>query len=168
VKRLAVAWSILFSCTCTVALAADLEGWAGTRWGMNPEAIQKVHPEMAIGKGPFGLTAGVMETTVVNARFHVFFEFADVGGMHMTTDTRPEPPQGDWKLARVELHGPRDACLRVNEALISKYGQPSKVDRSMNLSLWIMPTTTIRLIDGDAISSDCEVIYHPTQKADSL
>jgi len=158
--------SVLLTSTTFGAQLSDLSGWSGTRWGMSPAQIKKVHPEMTIGAGQFGFTAGrVPDMTIAEATFKIYLQFAGVGGMRRADHSEPEPPEAEWKLARVELHGPLDACYRVNEGLLAKYGQPTKIDG--NLSLWVMPTTTVRLIKS-GLEPDCEIIYHPTEKGDGL
>jgi hypothetical protein len=142
----------------------DLAGWSGTRWGMSPAQIKKVHPEMTIGKTKYGGTAGrVPDMTIADATFEVDLEFAGIGDLRKPGSTEPEPPVSDWKLARVTLLGPPDAFYRVDQPLLAKYGQPTKVDDG--LKVWVLPTTTIRLIKLDP---HCLIFYDPTYKGDSL
>lgn len=71
------------------------------------------------------------------------------------------------RLRRVELIGPENACYSVAESLTAKYGQPAKQDRGVHL--WLMPTTTIRLIGSTGMGDNhCKVIYHETEHNDAL
>jgi len=73
----------------------------------------------------------------------------------------------DERLRRVELIGPENVCYSIAETLTAKYGQPAKQERGFHL--WLMPTTTIRLIDSATMGDNhCKVIYHETEHNDAL
>lgn len=145
----------------------DLPGWTNTRWGMTVEQLRKVHPEMTIGEDYMGFTAGRLpDVSVGDTRLNVYLQFKGVGGQ--AKEGQQPLPQSEWRLGRVELVADKDACYRLAETLTAKYGQPSHNEPKFHL--WVLPTTTIRLVVSIVSASEdkCIVIYHPTEKSDSL
>ena len=168
---LVLMFTFVLAANANAEVVKDMAGWQGTRWGMSPAQIKKLKPDFTIGKDRLGSTAGRLpDENIVHTSFEVDLGFAGVGSMlmHRAGSTEPDPPappESEWKLAEVRLSGSPDACYRVNEPLIAKYGQPTKVDGDGHLTLWIMPTTTIRLIHYAYI---CVIVYRPTPKGDGL
>lgn len=145
----------------------DLPGWTNTRWGMTLAQLRKVHPEMTIGVDYSGFTAGRLpNVTIGDATLQVNLGFKNVGGQ--AKEGAADPPQSEWRLNRVELVGPEDACYRLTEALTAKYGQPSHNEPRFHL--WVLPTTTVRqVISPVSVETDkCIIIYHATEKSDNL
>ena len=158
---------VIFAQASLAEPVKDLPGWTNTRWGMSLDELRKIHPEMTIGKDGHGFTAATLpDVQVGDTTLHVFLEFKGVGGQAKVG--QGDPPQAEWRLNRVELVAPESACYRLVETLTAKYGQPARSERDFHL--WVLPSTTIRLVVGIASveTNECLVIYHPTEKSDSL
>lgn len=141
----------------------DSLGWSNTRWGMSPNDLVKLRPDFTIGVDKYGSTAGRLpDLTIAGSQFQVSFMFEGAGGQSTAGSSEPQPSQDQWRLVRVELRGPQDACYRVTEALLGKYGQPTKQESGFNL--WVFLTTTVRQVSR----TDCGIIYHPTENYDNL
>lgn len=152
----------------------DIPGWSDTQWGMGLAALQKLHPEMTIGKGRFDLTAGVIPLEIGGQQFHAYLGFENVGGQRKRDDISPEPPQSEWKLAEVELWLETDdrkalgVCEDVANSLRGKYGGPTKSFRGGEVLWWVMPSTTIIKVAGEGVPGtkfkpSCSIRYFPTQ-----
>jgi hypothetical protein len=161
---------VLFACLLPSATFAaetvkDIAGWSDTRWGMSVEELSRLHPDFTIGVDKYGLTAGrLSDLTIGGEQFQAYLMFEGAGGLARADGSVPEPPKEKWRLVRVEIRNPKqDACYRVTESLLGKYGQPTKREEGFNL--WVLPTTTIRQVSN---YTDCAIIYHPTEKSDNL
>lgn len=161
---------VLFCFLIPIATAAaesvkDIPGWSDTRWGMSVDEISKLHPDFTIGVDKYGSTAGRLpDLTISGEPFQVYLMFEGVGGLAKADGSVPEPPSDRWRLVRVEIRNPKqNACYRVSESLLGKYGQPNQ--REAGFNLWVLPTTTIRQVFSRI---DCAIIYHPTEKSDNL
>jgi hypothetical protein len=155
----------------TSAASRDLPGWSDTRWGMHPDDISKRHPDLTIAPNQYGRTVGKLDAvTLGGAQFSIELQFD--GAPEEKGDSSGVLPKAQWKLARVELHGPKDSCYRIAESLTAKYGPPTKHDPpeySMgDFYLWAFPTTTIRNVSSSLGGGDCNIIYHPTENSDNL
>lgn len=167
----------MFFCYSAAAQPQDVAGWSSTRWAMAPDELAKLQPDMVIGKDYLGgLTAGVISNTqIAESPFQVFLRFKGVGGLQRVGSTEPEPPQSAWRLAEVELYYKTadrradDACYRVAEILLGKYGKPTKQESGKygDMRLWVFPTTTIRQFTFNALNTECHVKYTPTKTSDA-
>jgi hypothetical protein len=134
---------------------------------MSVEQLRKIHPEMTIGEDYMGFTAGRLpDVSVGDTKLSVYLQFKDVGGQ--AKQGQQPLPQSEWKLGRVELVADKSACYKLAETLTAKYGQPAHSEPTFHL--WVLPTTTVRLVVSlvSAHEDKCIVIYHPTDKSDSL
>ena len=178
-------WAVAFAILTFAILAAepleaqDTAGWSDTRWGMSPDELMKLHPEMSIGKDYLGgFTAGVIpNVAIAGAPFTAYLRFAGVGGLRLVGSTQPEPPQGQWRLAEVELYystndGSASAvCDRVAEALLGKYGPPTRHEPGGfgDMRLWVLPKTTVRQSAFNSLrKAECRVMYKATESGDKL
>lgn len=163
-NSLVLVLGILLPISANAQLVKDIPGWSDTRWGMSPDDLMKVHPEFTIGVDRYGFTAGRLpDLTLGEAKFEVTLMFEGVGGLRKVGSSDPEPPKEQWRLVRVELRNPNiDACYRVTESLLGKYGPPNK--QESKFYLWVLPTTTVRRVSH----IDCTLIYHPSENTDNL
>jgi hypothetical protein len=141
---------------------------------MDVGTLQKLHPEMTIGKDRFGFTAGVIPLEIGGQAFQAYLGFENVGGQRKTEDKSPEPPQSEWKLAVVTLSLQTEddkavwTCDQVANSLRGKYGTPAKNFRDGEVLWWVMPSTTIikianKGVPGTQFKPSCEIRYLPTQ-----
>src|ERR1700686_2981759 len=153
VKTTAIATVLLASSFAVApahgATVKDIAWWSGTRWGMSPDAITKVHPDMTIGVfhghhwtpgfSPPELTAGIIpDVLIADTPFKVSFNFAGIGALRAAASTAPIPPTSEWRLASVDLVGSESACAAVIDSLTVKNGQPTKQGGG-GPTVWALP-----------------------------
>jgi hypothetical protein len=162
--------------------AKDIPGWSDTRWGMTLDEARKSHSEMVAASEYHHWTTDNRGKSIEQLKEELAAMDREAGDCHSSADAPT------WKLAdltisgssfrvclqfkgerlrRVELIGPENACYSIAETLTAKYGQPAKQERGFHL--WLMPTTTIRLIDSANMGDNhCKVIYRETEHNDAL
>jgi hypothetical protein len=163
--RAAIFLSLLAAAAVSNAVpVADLAGWSNTRWGMSLDDLIKVRPEMTLGNDIYGFSVGRLPDVMIeNVPFRVFLRFEGTLGQRKGKSAEPELPKSKWRLNEVDLIGPVDACDHVTETLIAKYGQATRQNQT-GFHLWVLSTTTVRQI----VSSECRIIYQPTDKNNDL
>jgi hypothetical protein len=149
---------------------------------MTPDEVRKTHSEMVVASSYHLRTTDNRGKSIQQLREELAAMNQEAG------DCRSSADAPTWKLAdlaisggsfkvclqfkdarlrRVELIGPVNSCYSIAETLTAKYGQPAKQERGFHL--WLMPTTTIRLIEsGDMGDTHCKVIYHETEHSNAL
>jgi len=179
-------WTPLVLLTCVYATKADAQvvrdipGWSDTKWGITPDEVRKTHPEMVVASPYHPRTTDNRGKSIQQLREELAAMRQEAGDCHSSADNPT------WKLAdlmisggsfrvclqfnkgeqlrRVELIGPGNSCYSIAETLTAKYGQPAKQERGFHL--WLMPTTTIRLVESP--DDWCRVIYHETEHSNAL
>jgi hypothetical protein len=160
----------------------DIPGWSDTRWGMTLDEVRKSHSEMVLAPEYHHWTTDNRGKSVQQLKDELEAMNREGGECRSSADVPtwklPDLTISDGsfrvclefkgeRLRRVELIGPETSCYSIAETLTAKYGQPAKQDRGFHL--WLMPTTTIRLIDSaDMGNTHCKIIYHETEHNDAL